>query len=83
MQKTKNTDLTFTVLPRLKWLDFIFGLQTMKLMNVSIHPFDSLMLIGNQPFSLRVKTTTGILLVGWFIQNYPIILTKVARNKCT
>jgi hypothetical protein len=54
----------------------------MKELNVSIQPSYNLMLIGNQPFSLWVTTTTGLLLIGRFIHN-PIILTKVAGYKRT
>jgi hypothetical protein len=53
----------------------------MKALNVPIQPYDNLMLIGNQPFSLRVTTTTGLLPVDCFIQNPDI--TKVARYKRT
>ncbi len=54
----------------------------MKELNMSIQPSDNFVLIGNQPFSLRVTTTTGLLPAGWFIQN-PNIVTKVACYKRT
>jgi hypothetical protein len=63
-------------------LNSYFGLPAMKALNVSIRPSNNFVLVGNQPYSLWVTTTTGFLLVGWFIQN-PIILTKVACCKRT
>ena len=58
------------------------GLLALKELNVSIRPFRNYVLISNQPFSLWVTATTGVLPVGWLIQN-PIILTKVACYKRT
>jgi hypothetical protein len=54
----------------------------MKKLNVSIQPSGNFLLIGNQPFSLWVTTTTGLLSVGWLIQNQ-IMLAKVARYERT
>ena len=54
----------------------------MKELNMSIQPSNNFVVIGNQPFSLWVTATTGLLLIGWFIQN-PIILAKVACYKRT
>jgi hypothetical protein len=46
--------LVFYVLPHgiSNVLHSFWGLPAMKKLNVSIQPFDKLMLIGNQPFSL-------------------------------
>ena len=60
-------------------LNSYFWVSNNKL-NVSIQPFWYFVGIGNHSFSLCVTTTTGLLLVGWFIQS-PIILTKVACYK--
>ena len=46
----KFTDLNFTVLPHLKYVDFIFGLPTMKELNMSIQPSKDIVLIGDIPF---------------------------------
>jgi len=54
------------------------GLPPIKELNVTIQPPDNLMMIGNQPFSLRV-TTTGILPIGLSLEK----LTKAARNTRT
>ena len=54
----------------------------MKESNVFIRPVDNFVLLGKQPFSLWVTTTTCLLHAGWFIQN-PIILTKVASFERT
>ena len=61
-------------------LNSYFGLPVMKVLNVSIRPFDNFVPIDNQPYALFLvsRNTTGLLPVGWFIQN-PILLTQVAR----
>jgi hypothetical protein len=50
-------------------LNSYFGLPAMKELNVSIRPSNNFVMIGNQPVSLRVTTTTGLLPVFWFVQN--------------
>ena len=47
----KFTGLNFTVLPHLKCVDFIFGISTLKELNMSIQPSNNLVLIGDMPFA--------------------------------
>ena len=42
--------LTFTVLPHLKCVDFIFGLPTLKDLQMSIQPSNNLVMINDQAF---------------------------------
>ena len=64
----------------MRWIS-IFGLPTMSWMCL-FDLSDLFVRIGDQPFSLCITTTTGLLFVGWFIQS-PNILTKVACYKRT
>jgi len=47
----KIVGLNFTVLPHLKCVDFIFGLPTMKELNVSFQPSNNLVMIGYLTFT--------------------------------
>ncbi len=47
----KFPGLNFTVLPHLKCVDFIFGLPTMKALNMSIQPSNYSVLIDDTPFA--------------------------------
>jgi hypothetical protein len=61
--QNKFTGLSFTVLPDLKFVDFIFGLPAMKELNMSIQPSKDMVLIGDMSFSMRV-TTKGLVPFG-------------------
>ena len=45
------TSLSYTLLPHLKCVDFIFGLQAVKELNTSIQSLNDLVVIGDIPFS--------------------------------
>jgi hypothetical protein len=76
------TGLTFTVLPHVKCVDFIFGLPAVKELNMSIQPSDNLVLIDDAPFPCKSqpRPVSCLLVDSAKMQK---ILAKVARNKHT
>ena len=59
----KFIGLSFAVLPHLKCVDFIFGLPTMKKLNMSIQPSNDLVIIGDIPFSCESQPRCDLCLL--------------------
>ena len=80
------TGLSFTFIPHLKCVDFIFRLPTTKeLNNMSIQPIQSsndLVLIGDMPFSCDTQPCRVLCLLVESSKMHKI-LAKAARNKQT
>jgi hypothetical protein len=78
----KTTGISFTVLPHLKCLDFIFVLSVMKELNMSIQPSNDMVLIGDAPLSCESQPRwVSCLLVD--SSKMQKTLATVARNKHT
>ncbi len=76
----KITDLNFTDLPHLKCVDFIFGLPTLKVLNMSIQPSNNSVLIGDMNFACESQPRR----VSYFLVDstkMQKILAKAIRNK--
>ena len=78
--RKKIPGLSFIVLPRLKCVDFIFGLLAMKKSNMSIQPSKDVVVIGDILFSCESQPRrVSCCLVD--SSKMHKILAKVARNK--
>jgi hypothetical protein len=78
----KFTSLSFTVLPHLKYVGFIFDLSSMKELIMSIQPSKDLVLIGDISFSCESQPRLVLCLLVDLseMQNF---VAKAARNKHT
>jgi hypothetical protein len=78
----KFTDLNITVLPHLKYVDFIFGLPAMKALNMSIQSSNNSVLFGDMPFACesQPRRVSCLLVNSSKMQKK---LAKAARNKHT
>jgi hypothetical protein len=80
IHQIKFTCLTFTVLPHLKCVDFIFGLPALKTLQMSIQPSNNSVVINDRSFPCESQPRRiSCLLVDSFKMQK--ILTKAARNK--
>ena len=80
IHQIKFTGLTFTVLPHLKFVDFIFGLLALKTLQISIQPSNNSVDINDRSFPCESQPRRiSCLLVD--SSNMQKILTKAARNK--
>jgi hypothetical protein len=78
--QNKFIGLSFIVLPRLKCVDFIFGLPAMKELNMSIQPSKDMVLVGDLPFVCESQPRRVLCLLVDSSKMHKI-LAKAARSK--
>ena len=80
IHQIKFTGLTFSVLPHLKCVDFIFGLPALNTLQMSIQPSNNSVMINDRSFPCESQPwrISCLLVESSKMQK---ILTKAARNK--
>ena len=80
IRQIKFTGLTFDMLPHLKCVDFIFGLPTLKDLQMSIQPSNNLVMINDRSFPCKSQPRR-VSCLSVDSSKMQKILTKAVRNK--